>query len=61
MGVKIVIFFLMNSIAINDALLNFCYFSATFHNFISDSAKIFQKMMEEEDEKKNLRKWGKSH
>jgi len=46
----------MNSIAINDALLNFCYFSATFHNFISDSAKIFQKMKEEEDEKKNLEK-----
>jgi len=56
LGVKIVIFFLMNSIAINDALLNFCYFSATFHNFISDSAKIFQKMKEEEDEKKNLEK-----
>ena len=54
MGVKIVIFFLMSSVAINDDLLNFCYFSATFHKYISDSAKIFQKMKKEEDKKKIL-------
>ncbi len=53
MGVKIVIFFLMSSVAINDDLLNFCYFSATLHKFISDSAKVFQEMKKEED-KKNI-------
>ena len=53
MGVKIVIFFLMSSVAINDDLLNFCCFSATLHKFINDSAKVFQEMKKEED-KKNI-------
>ena len=46
----------MNSVAINEDLLNFCYFSANFYNYISGSAKDFKNMKKEESEKKNLEK-----
>ena len=46
----------MNSVAINEDLLNFCYYSANFYNYISGSAKNFKNMKKEESEKKNLEK-----
>ena len=44
----------MNSVAVKEDLLNFCYFSANFYNYVSESAKIFQNMKKEEGEKKNI-------